>query len=257
MDPDGSNPRQLTGVPGRDAHATWSPDGSRIVFQSPRGAENPLRVQIYTMASDGSDVVRLTDTDAFNGVPVYSPDGRQIAFQARPTEGFEAANWDLMIMDTDGGNARVLLGGPANDQVPSWSPDGARIVFYSDRGGENHLWTMARDGTDLRQLTEGPAHAPSWSPDGSWIAFRQGQGDGNPGDVWVIRPDGSGARRVTEGTPANGVPSWSPDARSVVIEAVTDEGPDVYAVDVETGAPRRLSRSVDGERWRSRTESGP
>lgn len=56
---------------------------------------------------------------------------------------------------------------------PSWSPNGKRIVIQSYRSGNFHLWTVAPDGSDLKQLTTGFAdhREPAFSPDGRSIIF--------------------------------------------------------------------------------------
>lgn len=58
-----------------------------------------------------------------------------------------------------------LIDHPANDIDPTWSPDGRHIAFGSDRDGDNEIYRIRADGTDLRRLTENPANdcSPTWS----------------------------------------------------------------------------------------------
>src|SRR3989442_15303306 len=52
------------------------------------------------------------------------------------------------------------------------SGGGTRLAFISDRSGDKHVWVIAPDGGEARQLTSG-ALVPSegaWSPDGRWLA---------------------------------------------------------------------------------------
>lgn len=101
--------------------------------------------------------------------------------------------------------------------MPSWSPDGERIVFYSDRDGNFEIYTLGRDGSGLRRLTEHPAsdQLPSWSPTGSEIVFNSDRTGG--GDLYVIGLDGSGRRRLTSiPDVSENFPSWSPDGSTVL-----------------------------------------
>lgn len=79
MDKDGSDAVALTDGSTLDRDPDWSPDGSRIVFQSARDGNE----EIYVMDADGSNPVRLTDETAADEQPVWSPDGTQIAFSSR------------------------------------------------------------------------------------------------------------------------------------------------------------------------------
>ena len=83
-----------------------------------------------------------------------------------------------------------------------------------------------RDG-HLNQLTENPADTePAFSADGRTIAFVRA------GDVYSVRPDGSGQRQLTSGAELDSAPIVSPDGRSVVFERrASDGGPaDLYTV---------------------------
>ena len=77
--------------------------------------------------------------------PALSPDGSTVVFTWRG---------DLWRAPTAGGAATRLTANPANETRSGFTPDGARIVFESDREGVKNLWSMATDGSDLRQITE-------------------------------------------------------------------------------------------------------
>jgi Tol biopolymer transport system component len=79
-DPDLSHQRQITSDPSDNAFPTWSPDGSRIAFQSDRTDPDPnddVEIQdIFTMRPDGTDVRKITDSVGDSEKPSWSPDGR-------------------------------------------------------------------------------------------------------------------------------------------------------------------------------------
>ena len=57
--------------------------------------------------------------------------------------------WEIYVMDTDGGNLRNLTNTPGDDEYPSWSPDGKQIVFTADRSGKDwnrQIYVMDADG---------------------------------------------------------------------------------------------------------------
>jgi Tol biopolymer transport system component len=121
----------------------------------------------------------------------------------------------------------ALTAGSSHDNFASWSPDGERIAFTSDRDGDYEIYTIRRDGTDLRRLTHTPGNDAhnAWSPDGEWIVFaseRRGFKDESPlhphnpqayGDLYVVRADGSEVRMLTDDQFEDGTPSFIPNAR--------------------------------------------
>jgi Tol biopolymer transport system component len=116
MNVDGSDVRRLTTTPEAEQHPSFSPDGSRIVFDTAFHAPPSVRGSIYSMRTDGSDRRTLTAsrTDR-HGLPSFAPDGTKIVF---------TASEDIWVMNPDGSDQRRLTGHPAPDIQPSWQPLG-------------------------------------------------------------------------------------------------------------------------------------
>lgn len=156
MNIDGSTPHALTSDSANEDHPSWSPDGSRIVFE--RGSA------LYVMNADGTNVQRLTPDEVIEAAsPSWSPDGATIAFVSRPG----SAAWHIYTIKPDGTGLKPLTSGLDNDVDPSWSPDGSRIIFGSTRGypSPGSIWSMRPDGTDMRRLSTGTWEAdPAWGP---------------------------------------------------------------------------------------------
>ena len=103
-------------------------------------------------------------------------------------------------------------------------------MFVTTRnGGTADLWTMDLQTRKAKALTSGPGgdFRPSWSPDGQWIAFASDRGSTMPmghgrwehlqiADIYIIHPDGSGLKRITEHGNFCGSPKFSADSRRVI-----------------------------------------
>ena len=77
-DPDGRNLKRLTDTPGYDAEASYSPDGSQIIFTSFRDGDG----EIYIMDSSGKNARRITHAKGYDGGPFFSPDGQRIVYRS-------------------------------------------------------------------------------------------------------------------------------------------------------------------------------
>ena len=106
----------------RNGHPTWSPDGTRIAFDTNR--KGKANYEIFLMAVDGANPRNLSKSDKDDKEPAWPPKGNKICFKSK-----RDGNWDIYKMDVDGQNVVRLTDDPAKDDRASWSPDGGRIAF--------------------------------------------------------------------------------------------------------------------------------
>jgi Tol biopolymer transport system component len=137
----------------------------------------------------------------------------------------------------DGTALERLTDHPAYDDQASFSPDGRHLVFVSSRAdGTADLWTIDLQTRNAKTLTSGPGgdFRPSWSPDGRWIVFSSDRTSTLPFahgrwehlhvvDLYLVRPDGSGLKRLTTSAGFCGSPKWTADSRRVVAYCMTAE----------------------------------
>jgi len=250
--PDGANGVRVSHGPGKDLDPAFSPDGSKIAFDSTRTGAG----DIYVVNADGSNVVRLTTAPAGESQPTWSPDGTQIAFTRC---GKTACH--IWAMTSAGANQHPVTNrGGALETDPAWSPDGQLIAFRAILLGGlcNRIWVVRPDGTGLRALTS--CHrlhiggtddfSPAWSPDGRRIAFDRSYNATLRqviSRIIVTRSDGSGKHFVTPLAMFASDPAWSPDggeiafSRSIPHEIDTmimrPDGRDVIRVGRHTREP--------------------
>ena len=243
MNADGSNATPLTRLTAdqiSSLHSAWSPDGTKIAYDSTRvldGRNIPgFNVNIWVMNADGSNATPLTTLRASlasSVTPVWSPDGTRIAFtSSRALSGVDAAipTRNVWVMNSDGTGAQPLTKlTVAASSAPAWSPDGTKIAYVSARAldgtnnaGSPNIWVMNADGSGSRPLTaltsiyNMSTDGPVWSPDGSKILFvssRAPDGSDNGSaimNIWVMNADGTGARPLTSLITASSYqPTWS------------------------------------------------
>jgi TolB protein len=155
MNRDGSNVRRLTRHPGIDISPTWSPTGTQIAFVSDRGGDP----NIYMMDADGVGAPQRL-TSEYSDRPTWSPAPyNEIAYSARTGPGN-----DIKVVDLASRQVRQLTFGEGTNESPAWAGNGRHLAFMSTRAGKSQIFTMARDGKDIRQLTRtGSNQQPNWS----------------------------------------------------------------------------------------------
>lgn len=129
---------------------------------------------------------------------------------------------------------------------PSFSPDGKRIVFISSLSGTHQAWILESQGGWPDQITslDGGIGNTQWSPDGQWIAFHFLPPGGGGQQVYLIHPDGTGLRRLTDGgKETNFHDGWSPDSRYLMIASNRRDGKsiDAFVYDMQRNELRLVS----------------
>jgi TolB protein len=152
---DGSNLRRVTNHPGIDVSPTWSPSGTQIAFTSDRSGSP----QIYIVGADGLGLQRKT-SESYCDRPTWSPPPlNEIAYTSRNGPGY-----DIKVLDLASGQVRQLTFGEGTNESPAFSPNGRHIAFMSTRSGKAQIFTMAKDGKNVRQMTKaGNNEKPDWS----------------------------------------------------------------------------------------------
>ncbi|MCC9602729.1 M28 family peptidase [Stieleria sp. JC731] len=182
---DGSYKR-LSNARGYDAEASYSPDGTQIVFASNRAA-------YQKQLSERETELLKHDQQYFI---------------------------DLYIMDADGSNVRQLTDVPGYDGGPFFSPDGERICWrrFAEDGLTAEIYTMKRDGSDVRRLTEinAMSWAPFFHPSGDYLIFTTNRHGFGNFELYCVRADGKGEPvRVTYTDGFDGLPVFLPDGNQL------------------------------------------
>lgn len=249
-----SQPGEVLGAP------AWLPDGS-LVYERRILSGTDEAVQIER-ARPGEPGQVLAQQAAWPGV---SPDGSLLALVR--SGGGER----LVVRPVDGGEERVIVEQPqlVTLAFPRFSPDGAWIAFTAAmdpgvaaaRPADDAAGSA--DAADLRSGRQGAADPaarlalrdgpiPTTIPvpipialgvgrPGGALGARAVAAHGIPWDVWVVRPDGSGLRRVTTFADDDSSAAWSPDGRWLVtlsaeaVHIVALDGPENYCVSNEGG----------------------
>ncbi len=197
-----------------DWSPVWAPDSRSLLFASTRGGTTNLWRIALDPASGraGGEPEPITAPSSWAGYLTSSRDGRRLAFVDRNTrDAVRVAPFDPVAGKLSGPARTVPLGTVEADDAISLPPASAGVLFASS-GLPQHLF-LAADGSDLRQLTDGPHRDRQgmFSRDGTWIVF---QTDRWPSTLALIRPDGSGLRELrADGLSGAWYPRFSPDGR--------------------------------------------
>jgi Tol biopolymer transport system component len=170
-------PEQITNADANDRAATYSPDGAMLAFDSTRDStRDDVITRVYVMNADGSNIRRLTD-GADDWGATWSPDGNSIAYKS--AFGPPGSPEQIMVMAADGRARRQVTSGPGGHTGPSWSPDGSHIAFDVSQDDKSSIWSVAVDGSDLRNLSDDPGAQPllisggdAWGKDGRIVYSR-------------------------------------------------------------------------------------
>jgi len=206
---------------------SFSPTGDRFAFVGP--AENAKGAGV-AVANAGSQTSQVIYRDPSRNVlgPQWSPKGDRIIFGIgvfnaffngfhglflKPADRVEGGAQVAMV-NPDGSGFRELTSGPNNNAFPSMSPDGGRFVYRTFGPGGAGLRIMDIETKQVTPIASGYDNFPLWSPRGDLIMFsRQDEGDY---EIYTIKPDGTGLKRLTHSPGNDAHMAWSPDGEHIV-----------------------------------------
>lgn len=246
-----SDIHQLTSG-GQNAEAYWSPDGSRLIFQSTRGE---LKCdQIFVMNADGSNQHMVSSGKGRTTCGYFLPDGKHILYASTqlggdacppPADRSKGYLWavypsyDIFTANDDGTALKRLTEAPGYDAEATINAKTKKIIYTSLSSGDLDLWTMNLDGSHKRQITSsfGYDGGPVFSRDGAKIAWRANHPQTPDAkkiysdllrddltspmkmELFVADANGKNARQITSYNCASFAPTFTPDGKQILFSS--------------------------------------
>jgi TolB protein len=233
------------------------------------GRALPGQILTYSSRQRGSEDIFLLDVPRHLTRPlaqtpfdeccaVWSPDGARLAFRV-----FRESNWELYVMDSDGGHVSQLTANDTLNSVVSWSPDGRRIAYVSAPDSNFDIYTAqaacgspCADGPRRMTDADAPEGDPVWSPDGRWIAYVTQVGSDGDSEIGLMDAENGAAHLLTDNSRDDWSPAWSPDGRFLVFLSQQNGTTGLYRLDAACQLPNCAAQPlladgslVDGPNW--------
>ena len=231
--------RQLTYAGARAGEGYFSPDGSKLVFQSEREPDNPF-YQIYELNLETGDTRRISPGHGKTTCAFFRPGEGDILFASTHHDPQSAAHQKAELEFRASGQERRY----------SWDYDPEMDLYVMKPGGS------------LKRLTEtrGYDAEGSYSPDGQWIAFASNRQvfdheltdeeretlERNPAffaEIYLMPAAGGSARRLTDVEGYDGGPFFTPDGKRIVWRRFDGQGliADLWTMELDGSDPRRIT----------------
>ncbi|HSF42287.1 MAG TPA: protein kinase, partial [Thermoanaerobaculia bacterium] len=197
---------------------SWSPHGQRIAYWG-LPANSSERI-LWTVPAQGGNPVRVTDGTDLDWNPVWAPDGRYLYFVSDRSGSMNA--WRVPIDEDSGkvlGDPEPITSSSQSVGLLSLAKDGKLV--YATNENRSNLVLLAFDpergvvSGEPQPVTHGAQAVRSAvaSPGGQWIAFDTFSPQE---DLFIIRPDGTGLRQLTNDAVRDRIPRWSPDGSRIL-----------------------------------------
>lgn len=226
-----------------DGTPQWSPDGSRIMFESSSGTPG-----LWVVGANGGSQASLLFSANDVQIPKWSPDGRFIAYLSAKSGYPELWLWNAA---TGSESQFTRLGARIN--AFNWSPNGRWIAFSADRYGSFDIWKVAVPDGQVYRLTASSQYStyPSWSPDSENILYVRTDDRWVDHDILIMAANGGAGRVVVHdagwfdyGTiwtnSTFGTPKISPDGSTVLFSSYRNGWVNYWTADVKGSQPKAL-----------------
>jgi TolB protein len=238
----------------------WSPDGQHLAYIS---MANSNSMNLIVADWDGRNpriIAPLYTVNYGSTLMDWSPDGGHIAIAAQNSGGQQA----VYAYDVGTGQRQQIVPRVGNLYSPTYSP-GGRLAFSFSPVANSEIYVFdpqIMGALDSHTTLPAPARitesyytdtSPDWSPDGQWITFVSDRTGSS--EIYVMRPDGTGLRAVTDAPSIEASPSWAPDSERIVFVSNRSDGRKMFVVDIGSGETIPLSIAsgdIDDQRpaWR-------
>ena len=228
-----------------DSTPAVSPDGSAVAFVRSTGAEG---ADIFLCDPSGANPRRLTfDDRSIRGI-AWTRDGQDLVYTGQRVNG-----WRLWRLPAYGGSPRELMIAGRDAQFVAVAPAGNRLV-YTMSPTVSSIWRAAlgsQERVDEHAIirSSGRENVPRYSPDGKTIADISDQTGQD--EIWLSDADGGNRVQLTgfKG-PELARLRWSPDGKSLIFDASSDQGADLYIMPAAAGAkPVRVQLGAMNGSW--------
>jgi Tol biopolymer transport system component len=232
------------------------------------------------MRADGSGVSMVSTGKGRTTCSFFSADGKRIIYSSthlaspdcppRPdySRGYVwpiYPGYDIFSAKPDGSDLKNITNSPGYDAEATVAPDGKRMVFTSTRDGDLDIYTMDMNGKNVKRLTSevGYDGGPFWSYDSRWIVYRANHPNTDKEaadykallkenlirpttlEIWVMKADGTGKRKLTSNGKANFAPYFFPDGKRIIFSSNMHDPRgrdfDLYSVNVDGTNLERLT----------------
>lgn len=123
-------------------------------------------------------------------------------------------------------------------------PKNGKIAFVSDRDGNQEIYVMEADGSNVQRLTfsEGSDVLPDWSPDGTQLIFQSRRN--NTTGIYIMNADGSGLVNLVSDSAR--YPAWSPNGNLIAFSRGTEQGSEIYTIAINGENLQKVVSGDDG-----------
>ena len=252
VDASGGEPKRLDPNGARGVYQpSWSPSGKQIAFWSVVGGQRDLE----TIPAAGGPRVKITNDPMVNWAPVWSPDGKHLYFAS--DRGGTMGVWRIPVDEGSGRAtgvpALVVAGVDVDMDLPHLSADGNTLLFRSRVESVNPAAvtfdpTTGRTGAiTLLQHRTGILVPTDVSPDGRWLALNNAPDRRQ--DIFIMRPDGSELRRLTDDDARDWTPRFTPDGVALTFFSNASGKYDGWSVRLDGSGRTRLTDFKTGVRF--------